>query len=137
MPDNKPKPNSAKLMIIKLSRGLTYFAYGYAIVASVFLALGTFLLLFSANTESGFVRFVYSGAVNFLEPFKGIFPPKQVSETGYFSTSAVFAIIMYLIAAVALHSLISWLTLKMYEHESKLEKAMAEDPNRPRKSNLS
>lgn len=114
----------ARLTVLKIARGLTYLVYAYAIVATVFLSIGAFLLLFGANTEVGFVEFIYRGAANFLEPFRGIFPPKQVSETGYFSTSAVFAIIMYLLAALAVSSLISYLSAKMVKHQKELDQAL-------------
>lgn len=122
----KAKPSDGKLVFIKFARVLTYFVYGYCLVASVFLAIGTFLLMFSANTSSNFVQFIYSGAENFLQPFRGIFPPKQISESGYFSTSAVFAIIIYMLIALSVHSLISWITVKMVAHKNELVEAHLE-----------
>ncbi len=127
------KPSDSKLVLIKISRLLTYLVYGYSLVAITFLSIGTFLLAFSANPDTNFVKFIYSGAQNFLEPFRGIFPPKQISETGYFSTSAVFAIIMYLLLAMLLHGLINYITLKMYKHQQELELAVLESEKTPKK----
>jgi len=117
------KPSDPTLVFIKISRILSYFVYAYAVIASVFLSIGFVLLLFSANSTTPFVKFIYNGAAEFLQPFRGMFPPHQVTETGYFSASALFAIMMYLILAVALKSLISYITLKMVRHEQELQKA--------------
>src|SRR6185437_12931659 len=120
------QPKDAKLGFIKFARAITYIAYAYCLVAAVFLFLGAFLLLFGANTDSGFVRFIYQGAENFLAPFRGIFPPHQVSDNGYFSTSAIFAVIVYLLVALCFHALINYITTKMVVHQQELNRAKAE-----------
>jgi uncharacterized protein YggT (Ycf19 family) len=114
------KPSDTTLVVIKASRVLTYLVYAYAVVATVFLTLGFFLLLFSANPSTPFVEFVSKVASNFLEPFRGIFPLHKISETGYFSGSMLFAIIMYVIAAMVLHALITYITEKIVKHENDL-----------------
>lgn len=115
------KPNDAKLMFIKFARVISYIVYAYTLIAVVFLGFGFFLLLFSANPDTPFVQFVYKGAYEFLQPFRGIFPTHQVTETGYFSSAALFAIIFYLVFGAAINSLISYITVKMYKHEKELE----------------
>lgn len=114
------------LVFIKGSRYLTYFVYGYALTASAFLTTGFFLLLFSANTSTPFVKFVYETGSFFLTPFRGIFPVRSVSDTGYFSPSALFAIIMYLLLALGMHALINYITFKMVAYQSQLDKAEEE-----------
>ena len=115
------KPSDATLIALKASRFVTYLVYAYVMVAIVFLVIGSILLLFGANPNVGFTEFIYKGASSFLAPFRGIFPPRQVSETGYFSTSAFFAIIMYAFGALVLNSLISYLTAKTVKHQQELE----------------
>jgi hypothetical protein len=116
-----PKPTDTKLIFIKISRGLSYFVYGYSLVASAFLGLTFFLLLFSANASTPFVEFVYKTSAAFLGPFRGIFPVRPISETGYFSPSIIFAIIMYMILALCMNALINYVTLKMVKHQKELE----------------
>lgn len=118
------KPTDAKLVFIKFSRGISYFVYAYSLVASVFLAFGFFLLLFSANASTPFVEFIYKVAGEFLQPFRGIFPAHPVGETGYFSAAALFAIMVYLILGAAVNALISYLAAKMVAHENELEKSV-------------
>lgn len=121
------KPSDGTLSFIKVSRALVYVVYFFAITAIVFLVIGFVLLLFGANTTSSFVRFVYDIAAEFLQPFRGIFPPKQITETSYFSASGLFAIIMYSFFAAALHGLITWITVKQTEHENDLIEAQREN----------
>jgi uncharacterized protein YggT (Ycf19 family) len=117
---NEPQVQDTKLMFIKLSRGLSYFVYGFGLVASAFLTLAFFLLLFSANSSTPFVRFIYETATAFLAPFRDIFPVHSISQTGYFNPSMLFAIIMYLALALGMNALISYLTLKRIQHEEVL-----------------
>lgn len=120
------QPTDSKLMFIKTARVLSYIVYSFMIVAVVFLSIGFVLLLFGANPNVGFTEFVYKVAAEFLQPFRGIFPARQVGETGYFSTSALFAIIIYMLAALAINSLISYITAKMVKHENELEQYQIE-----------
>jgi uncharacterized protein YggT (Ycf19 family) len=109
------------LLFSKMARVVTYIIYSFTIIASVFLSLGFVLLLFGANPDVPFTEFVYKVAAEFLQPFRGIFPPKQISETGYFSASALFAIVIYFLVAMSLHALIVYITSKIVEHETALE----------------
>jgi len=116
------KVSDSKLLFIKVARALTYFVYAFMLTAVIFLSIGFVLLLFGANPNVGFTQFIYKVAAEFLQPFRGIFPPRQLSETSYFSTSALFAIIMYTFVALGINTLISYITAKMLKHEDDLEK---------------
>jgi uncharacterized protein YggT (Ycf19 family) len=122
----QPEPTDSKLVFIKISRGLSYFVYGYSLVASAFLGISFFLLLFSANATTPFVKFMYQTSSAFLGPFRGIFPVRSINETGYFSPSIIFAIIMYMILAVCMNALINYVTLKMVKHQKELEQLAKE-----------
>jgi uncharacterized protein YggT (Ycf19 family) len=122
---NTKEPSTSQVVLLKIARGVTYFAYAYAIVATLFLWFAFFLRLFSANYTTPFVRFVYNGAANFLEPFRGIFPTHQITATGYLDASALFASLMYLLFAVAVHALINYLTAKIELYEPPVQIAAA------------
>jgi len=115
------KPSDFTLTSLKISRGVTYFVYAYAMIATVFLLLAFFLQLFGASTVAPFTNFIYTGAARFMQPFRGIFPTHQVSDSSYFDSAMLFAIIMYSIFAAAVHALISYLSLKMFNHSQELE----------------
>lgn len=116
------KPSDTKLLFIKTARVLTYLVYAYMLAAVVFLSIGFVLLLFGANQDVAFTNFIYKVAAEFLQPFRGIFPAHKISETGYFSTSALFAILIYMMLGLALHALITYITTKMLKHQNELEK---------------
>lgn len=117
----KQKPSDTVLMFSKAARVLVYLIYAYAITACVFLTIGFFMLLFGANPAAGFTNFIYTVASAFMEPFRGIFPLKPISGNAYFSPSAVFAIIIYLVCAMALHALVAYITVKIVKREEELE----------------
>ncbi|HEY4963275.1 MAG TPA: hypothetical protein VIH90_01080 [Candidatus Saccharimonadales bacterium] len=120
------KPKDSKLLFIKFARLLTVLVYLFFIIATVFLVIGFFLLLFGANPNTPFVKFVYHFAALFLQPFRGIFPGHQISDRSYFSGAAFFAIIMYGIGALALNSLITFVTMKQTQHQQELLKIQRE-----------
>lgn len=122
MATTQKEGKDTKLIFIKGSRVLVYLVYGYSLTAAAFLATGFVLLLFSANQSTPFVNFVYQTAYFFLTPFRGIFPLKSVSETGYFSPSALFAILMYLLLALGMHALINYVTMKMVTYQNEIDK---------------
>lgn len=115
------KPSDATLIFIKFTRAIVYVVYAFTIIAVVSLTFGFFLLLFGANPDTPFVQFVYNIANEFMAPFRGIFNTHPVGQTGYFSASALFAIIVYLVFAAAVSSLISYLNVKMVKHQTELE----------------
>lgn len=114
------KPTDSKLTFIKFARVLTYLVYAYAIIATVFLIFGFFFMLFGANSHTPFVNFVYNISAQFLKPFRDIFPGQQISDTSYFDAAALFAIIFYGIFAMAIHSLITYITVKQVRHQKEL-----------------
>ena len=116
------KNSDSKSLFLKVSKALTYVVYGYMILAVVFLSLGFILLLFGANQSVPFTEFVYKVAAEFLQPFRGIFPVREVGETGYFSASALFAIVVYMLLALAVNSLIAYITSKMIKHQAELDR---------------
>jgi len=120
-------PSEGALSFIKAARWLTYLVYFYVIVAIVFLVLGFLMLLLGASPQADFTQFVYRIAAEFLQPFRGIFPTKEITETSYFSAAGLFAIVMYSFFAAAIHALISWLTAKQMNYENQILAAQKEN----------
>lgn len=121
------QPTEGALSFIKASRWLVYLVYFYVMIAIVFLVLGFLMLLLGANPQADFTQFVYRIAAEFLQPFRGIFPTKQITETSYFSAAGLFAIVMYSFFAAAIHALISWITAKQANYENELLLAKKEN----------
>lgn len=101
---------------LSIGKVLTYAMYALIIFAEIVLVFRVFLLAFSANPTSGFVDFIYRTSSDFLQPFRGIFPPKTVGETGYLDVSALFAIIVYGLIAWGFSALIGYINTKISEY---------------------
>jgi len=104
---------------LKFSKVIVWILYFWVMIGVISLSLRVFLLAFSASPAAGFVDFVYSVSNDYLQPFRGIWPPRPVSETGYLDIAAIFAIIVYLFIAWGFRSLIDYV-------QSKIDKSMAE-----------
>ena len=100
---------------LNFSRIVVLIFYWFAIIASVFLGLAFVMLLFGANPATPFVKFIYNTAYDFMAPFRGIFPTHTLSSAhdAYFSPSALFAMIMYLLGAYLISSLVTWIESKI------------------------
>ena len=101
---------------LNIGKVLTYAMYTLVIFAEIVLAFRVFLLAFSANPTSGFVTFIYNTSYDFLQPFRGIFPPKPVGETGYLDVVASLAIILYPRIALGFSALIEKIKKKISEY---------------------
>ncbi|MBP7807507.1 YggT family protein [Candidatus Saccharibacteria bacterium] len=113
----KKQTSSEVPTYLNVGKVLTYAMYAYVIFAEIVLGFRVFLLAFSANDSSPFVKFIYTTSTDFLQPFRGIFPPKAVGETGYLDVSALFAIIVYGLIAWGFSALIGYINSKISEYD--------------------
>lgn len=103
---------------LRISRILAYIMYAWVLFGIVVILLRVFLLAFSANLSAPFAQFIYRTSNDYLEPFRGIFPPKPIGETGYLDIAALFAIIVYLFVA--------WLFASLVHHvQNKIDQDIA------------
>lgn len=94
---------------LTLARFVTYATYAIVVFAEIMLIFRIFLLLFNANPTTPFVQFVYNTSSDFMAPFRGIFPPHITQSGAYLDVTAIFALIVYLIIAVLVQSLMTYL----------------------------
>jgi uncharacterized protein YggT (Ycf19 family) len=94
---------------------ISYALYAWVIFGIIVLLLRTFLLAFSANPDTWFVNFVYNTSTTFLQPFRGIFPPKSIGVTGYLDVAALFAAIIYGLIGWGFSALIHYFQAKIDE----------------------
>jgi len=80
---------------LSVGKVITYAMYIWVLFGIIVLGLRVFLLAFSANAGTPFVDFIYDASASFMQPFRGIFPPRDVGTTGYLDVAAVFAMIIY------------------------------------------
>ncbi len=98
---------------LRISRILAYIMYAWVILGMLVIVLRVFLLAFSANLSAPFAKFIYHTSNDYLEPFRGIFPPRHIGETGYLDVAALFAIIIYLFVAWLFSSLVIYIQNKI------------------------
>lgn len=82
---------------LRVSNVLVRILYFWTSFGVIVLGLRVLLLAFSANPDTTFVTFIYETSSRYLEPFRGIFPARELGESGYIDVSAMFAIIIYLL----------------------------------------
>lgn len=111
---------------LKVSKVIAYVLYAWIGVAVVSLLLRVFLLLFSANPDAPFVDFIYRVSADYLQPFRGIFPPKTIGDSGYLDVAALFAIIVYLFVMWGFAALISHIQYRIdtsrYDQQKELDR---------------
>lgn len=121
---------------MRVSKVAGYALYVWVTIGLVSLGARVFLLLFSANREAPFVDFIYRLSGDYLAPFRGIFPPHSIGETGYLDVAALFAIFMYLIVLWLTTSLIKYVQDKIDQHDREQRKLIAheranQEPTKP------
>lgn len=102
-----------------VTRFVSYLLYIYLVLVEIFLGIAFFLLLFGANQDTDFVRFVYRSAAQAMNPFDGVFQQfpltNELEVPAVFDPSILLAMIVYGVIAIGLHSLVHWLTSKIRE----------------------
>lgn len=111
---------------LKISKIVVWFLYFYILIGIISLVLRVILLLFSADRTVGFSKLVGEISGEYLQPFRGIFPPKEIGETGYLDVSAMFAILVYLFVLWGVHSLVNYVQNKIDVNREEQELRIAE-----------
>ena len=99
--------------VLRISKVVVWSFYIFIIIGIISLLLRVILLLFSADQSVGFTELVATISNDFMQPFRGIFPPRSVGETGYLDVSALFAIIVYLFVLWGAKSLVEFVQNKI------------------------
>lgn len=107
--------DDTKLWILRVSRWVVLFVYAVVTVNLVLLSLGFTLRLFGASTDASFTRWVYRNVDRIMEPFRGMFPTQPITDRSVLDVSLLFAMIVYAVAGIALHALVTWLAVRIAE----------------------
>lgn len=102
----------AKLTVVRVARALVVFIYAVVLIDLVLMTVAFFLRLFGASTDAEFTQWVYRSVERVMDPFRGIFPPRELSDQSILDVSLLFAMIIYSIVALALHALVEWLAYR-------------------------
>ncbi|MEO6955125.1 MAG: hypothetical protein ABI137_00145 [Antricoccus sp.] len=109
---------------ITIARVAVWLAYAFAVINTVLLSLAFVLRLFGASTGASFTQWVYRNAQLAMRPFRGIFPPIQISQQSVLDTSLLFAALIYLLVAAALAGLLHWVNSKLRQSRARRARAM-------------
>jgi uncharacterized protein YggT (Ycf19 family) len=104
-----PADGGTSVWILRIARVIVVFVYAVVILDLVLLTLAFFLRLFGASTDAEFTQWVYRSVARIMEPFRGIFPSTALSGESVVDFSLLFAMIVYALLALALHTLVVWL----------------------------
>lgn len=131
----EPATPDTRIWLVRVAKAVVVFIYVVVIVNLVLLTMGFVLRLFGASTDAAFTRWVYRNVDRVMEPFRGMFPSHAVSDTSVLDVSLLFAMILYAIAGIALHTVVAWLTGKLSalrrEQQAGLPRAPAPESLRP------
>lgn len=111
---------------LKLSKWLVWALYFFVVLGIVSLVLRFLLLLFNANTQAGFAQLVADISADYMQPFRGLFPSKELTSGAYVDVSALFAIVVYLFVLWGVHGLINFVQNKIDLTVAVQEKELAE-----------
>jgi len=118
LPSQPPHVHQQRRALLWGARALGYVVYVYLVVTEFVLLLGFSLLLFGANPDPPFVQWAYRSLDRAMEPFRGIFTPIELGQTGndveaVLDTSVLFAMLVYGILAWVVHAGIEWLAARL------------------------
>lgn len=98
---------------LRMSQVIAWLMYAWTTFGVMMLSLRVFLLAAGADLDNSFARFVMNVSADYLQPFRGIFSPTQLGDTGYLDVSAIFAAIVYLFIGWGFHALINYIQHKI------------------------
>jgi uncharacterized protein YggT (Ycf19 family) len=119
--------HDAKWTTIWMARALAYIVYAYIIIVELLLLQGFLLRLFGADESAGYTRWAYNSLDRVMEPFRGIFTPIEFEGASVLDTSILFAMVIYGIIAIALRSLLDWLTFRLIKAQQEHDNQVAAD----------
>ncbi len=94
-------------MITRFVLGLINF---FLALVEIFLGLRVVLRFFAANPDVSFVHWIYASSDVLMQPFRGIFPTEVIGRDHVIDFSAMFAMVVYALIALAFAALANYLT---------------------------
>lgn len=99
------------MWVARVVAGLINF---FLSLVEIFLGVRVILRFFAANPDNGFVQWVYNSSNVLMEPFRGIFQTAVIGRNHVVDFSALFAMVVYGLVALAFAALANWLNPSRY-----------------------
>ncbi len=115
---------------LRAVRVVVWIVYAIALATALLLTLDFLLRLAGANSDNGFVTWVYRSTDTAMQPFRGIFPTKQLGDSSSaLDFSVLFGAIFYFVVAIAVDVLLGWLSRRLHrdEREAAMLRQRADD----------
>jgi uncharacterized protein YggT (Ycf19 family) len=105
-------------MFLKIARVIVWIIYALVLATALLLTLNFLLRLFGANSDNAFVTWVYRSTDRAMQPFRGIFPTKQLGDSSSaLDFSVLFAAIVYFVVALLIDIGLRWLTNRLHRQQ--------------------
>ena len=102
---------STALNVVKYT---AWTVYAILTFACIVLAFGFALLLAGADPDVGFADFIYNSASRFMDPFRGLVEPTELSNGRFVAWSALFAIAAYVVVMWVVSLVAGWARRKLW-----------------------
>jgi uncharacterized protein YggT (Ycf19 family) len=103
---------------LKIGRVIVWIVYAIALLTALLLTLDFLLRLLGANSDNAFVQWVYRSTDSAMQPFRGIFPTKQLGNSASaLDFSVLFAAIVYFVIAILVDVALRWITGRLHRQE--------------------
>ena len=104
-------------LLARAGRVIVFAIYVLVIVDCLLMSMAFVLQLLGASTEAGFTRWVYRSTERAMQPFRGIFPIREIDSRSVLDTSLLFGAIIYCFVAVFLGGILDWLRARIEQQE--------------------
>lgn len=111
---------SATPFLLRATRFVTWIVYAVVVTKAALLATAFFLRLAGANPEAGFASWVYRSADRSMDPFRGLFPSRELTEASVLDMSLLFAAAVYLVLGLLIDAGLRWLGRQLSDRERRV-----------------
>jgi uncharacterized protein YggT (Ycf19 family) len=112
--------HSAMPFILKVTRLVTWIVYAVVLAKAALLATAFFFRLAGANPDASFSNWVYRSADRSMDPFRGIFPTRELSDASVLDLSLLFAAAVYLVLGLLIDAGLRWLSRQLSDRERRV-----------------
>ncbi|HYZ97529.1 MAG TPA: hypothetical protein VE575_02190 [Acidimicrobiales bacterium] len=106
--------------ILKITRLVTWIVYAVVLAKAALLATAFFFRLAGANPDASFASWVYRSADRSMDPFRGIFPTRELTSASVLDLSLLFAAAVYLVLALVIDAGLRWLGRQLSDRERRV-----------------
>lgn len=111
---------SAVPLVIRVTRLVAWIVYAVVLAKTALLATAFFLRLAGADPDAGFADWVYRSADRSMDPFRGIFPSRELTSTSVLDLSLLFAAAVYLVLGLLVDAALRWLGRQLSDRERRI-----------------